>query len=720
MQVQQTDIAGNVSAVASLGAITVDATVAAPGVALDADTGKSGSDGITNNGQVDVTLASDVASWQFSIDGGAHWTAGSGTSFTLSPSVYAAGLVQVQQTDIAGNVSAVASLGAITVDATVAAPGVALDADTGKSGSDGITNNGQVDVTLASDVASWQYSIDGGAHWTAGSGTSFTLLPGVYAAGLVQVQQTDIAGNVSAVASLGAITVDATVAAPGVALDADTGKSGSDGITNNGQVDVTLASDVASWQYSIDGGAHWTAGSGTSFTLSPSVYAAGLVQVQQTDIAGNVSAVASLGAITVDATVAAPGVALDADTGKSGSDGITNNGQVDVTLASDVASWQFSIDGGAHWTAGSGTSFTLSPDVYAAGLVQVQQTDIAGNVSAVASLGAITVDHTAPTATITLSDYALTSGETATLTIKFSEQVTHFDNSDVTYDTGSGVLGTLTSADGGITWTGTFTPADNITDNTNIFTVGTAWQDLAGNAPTAPTNSANYTVNTTSDPNDFDSLVTSYHNTHGTVVGAIVYGTTGQDDFDFGSTNQGQTIYGGAGNDSIDSGNGNDTIYGGSGNDSINGGNGNDTIYGGSGNDTINGGLGSDLIIGGKGGDTLTGGSGADTFKYLFVTDSHPGSGNFDTITDFTHATDHIDFTAISGLNDTNQTVNFQTLTSTPASVAAHTIDIVTSGGNTVIYANATGTSETLAHVDMEIHLNNVTNVSSTDFILHA
>ena len=235
------------------------------------------------------------------------------------------------------------------------------------------------------------------------------------------------------------------------------------------------------------------------------------------------------------------------------------------------------------------------------------------------------MDHTVPTATITLSDYALTSGETATLTIKFSEQVAHFDNSDVTYDTASGVLGTLTSADGGITWTGTFTPADNITDNTNIFTVGTAWQDLAGNAPTAPTNSANYTVNTTGDPNDFDSLVTSYHNTHGTVIGAIVYGTTGADDFDFGSTNQGQTMYGGAGNDAIDGGNGSDTIYGGSGNDTINGNNGADTIYGGSGNDTINGGLGADLIIGGKGGDTLTGGGGPDTFKYLFVTDSQLG-----------------------------------------------------------------------------------------------
>ena len=99
-------------------------------------------------------------------------------------------------------------------------------------------------------MASWQYSTDGGAHWTTGSGTSFTLSPGVYADGAVQVRQTDIAGNLSVAASLGAITVDHTVAPPGVTLDADTGSSGSDGITNNGQVDVTLASDVASWQFS--------------------------------------------------------------------------------------------------------------------------------------------------------------------------------------------------------------------------------------------------------------------------------------------------------------------------------------------------------------------------------------------------------------------------------------------------------------------------------------
>ena len=137
--------------------------------------------------------------------------------------------------------------------------------------------------------------------------------------------------------------------------------------------------------------------------------------------------------------------------------------------------------------------------------------------------------------------------------------------------------------------------------------------------------------------------------------------------------------------------------------------------------DTLIGGShGNNTITGGGGGDTLTGNGANDTFVYKFTTDSQPGAGHFDTITNFTHTSDHFDFSAISGLNSTVQGVTFNSLTAAPDSLAAHTIDIVTSGGNTVIYANASGATETLAHVDMEIHANNATNVHSTDFILHA
>src|SRR5207244_13622263 len=82
-------------------------------------------------------------------------------------------------------------------DQTVTAPSAALHADTGSSASDRITNNGQIDVTLASDMASWQYSTDGGGTWTTGSGTSFTLAPGSQAGKPLNFRHQVIADTVS-------------------------------------------------------------------------------------------------------------------------------------------------------------------------------------------------------------------------------------------------------------------------------------------------------------------------------------------------------------------------------------------------------------------------------------------------------------------------------------------------------------------------------------------
>jgi Ca2+-binding RTX toxin-like protein len=131
------------------------------------------------------------------------------------------------------------------------------------------------------------------------------------------------------------------------------------------------------------------------------------------------------------------------------------------------------------------------------------------------------------------------------------------------------------------------------------------------------------------------------------------------------------------------------------------------TIAGGSGADTIVGGDGADKIIGNGGGDTLTGHGGANTYTYNTTSDSLPGT--YDTITDFLHGQDQIDLSALAGLTAV------VTETSVPAAIAAHTIDIVTTGGNTVIYANTTNDWQTIGATDMEIHLAGVTNVTSSD-----
>ncbi|MDA5565491.1 hypothetical protein PJK54_17715, partial [Cobetia sp. MMG027] len=66
--------------------------------------------------------------------------------------------------------------------------------------------------------------------------------------------------------------------------------------------------------------------------------------------------------------------------------------------------WEVSLDGGTTWDARTGTTFTLDEGVYADGVVQIRQTDLAGNVSDAVNLGAVTVDTTDPTGSIAFVD----------------------------------------------------------------------------------------------------------------------------------------------------------------------------------------------------------------------------------------------------------------------------------------------------------------------------
>jgi Ca2+-binding RTX toxin-like protein len=71
-------------------------------------------------------------------------------------------------------------------------------------------------------------------------------------------------------------------------------------------------------------------------------------------------------------------------------------------------------------------------------------------------------------------------------------------------------------------------------------------------------------------------------------------------------------MIGGAGNDHFQGGRGNDVLVGRGGNDHLEGGRGNDVLLGGSGNDHLDGGRGNDFLKGGSGFDILHGGPGWD------------------------------------------------------------------------------------------------------------
>ena len=238
-----------------------------------------------------------------------------------------------------------------------------------------------------------------------------------------------------------------------------------------------------------------------------------------------------------------------------------------------------------------------------------------------------------------------------------------------------------------------------------------SYTDAAGN--TGAAGSDTVTINTTADPNDFDSQATG-----GELQGNTFFGTPVRDVIL--AINQAQFIYGGAGNDEISGGNSGtgETIWGGSGDDTINGNNGVDILYGGSGIDTIGGGEGGDTIIGGYGADELTGGSGPDIFKYLSVTNSHGnpnGTISYDTISDFSPGNDDIDLTAFGAAFTFFKQ---GALARADSFVAAHTIAWFFDGNQTIVYANPTdgglnGGSSSL----LEIHLTGVSSVNQNDFL---
>jgi hypothetical protein len=78
------------------------------------------------------------------------------------------------------------------------------------------------------------------------------------------------------------------------------------------------------------------------------------------------------------------------------------------------------------------------------------------------------------------------------------------------------------------------------------------------------------------------------------------------------------SVDGVGGNDTINTGSGDDRIEGGTidGDDSISGGGGRDLLFGQTGSDSISGGSGDDVIIGGTGSDYLNGGDGSDLFMH--------------------------------------------------------------------------------------------------------
>ena len=100
-----------------------------------------------------------------------------------------------------------------------------------------------------------------------------------------------------------------------------------------------------------------------------------------------------------------------------------------------------------------------------------------------------------PTAIIDLSTDTLGVGDTMSVHIFFSEAVTGFSNSDLTVP--NGTLSTVSSSDGGVTWTATYTPDPEVIDDTNVISLdNTGYTDTTSNPGAGTASSVNFTINT--------------------------------------------------------------------------------------------------------------------------------------------------------------------------------------------------------------------------------
>lgn len=319
---------------------------------------------------------------------------------------------------------------------TVASPAIpTLLHDTGSIATDGITNDGTLNVNAHTTGGVISYSIDGGKTYATGA-----LPEGVYAAGKISVVETSTNGSVSkATTNTTVITVDKTApaAATKIALDTDTGLA-TDNITSNGKINITGTLEAkAHWEYSVDGGTTFKSvvADATSFVVpaSATAYASNQIQVKQVDLAGNSSAVTKLATVlTVDDNATLPKIALATDTGTVG-DGITTIRTVNVTGLETGATWQYSING-APYVDGTGTTFTLlAGETYNAGKINVRQTDIAGNKS---DAGNNSIDWTIVSPNIAIDSANLTATGTDAVDIyaiasgSFAAKITNFAAGD--------------------------------------------------------------------------------------------------------------------------------------------------------------------------------------------------------------------------------------------------------------------------------------------------
>ncbi len=224
-----------------------------------------------------------------------------------------------------------------------------------------------------------------------------------------------------------------------------------------------------------------------------------------TDAAGNSGGAGTTPALTFDtlAPNAPSAPDLTSDAGASSTDNLTSATTPTFTGTAESGSTVTLFDTDGTTVLGTGTAtggaWSITSSTLAAGAhtITAKASDAAGNTGAESSALTVMINNSLPplSGTISISDSALKSGDTATVTFTFSEAVSGFTTDDLTVQNGS--LSNLSSSDGGVTWTATLTPQGDAEIEGNVIRLELGGvQDSAGNAGTGSASSDRYEIDT--------------------------------------------------------------------------------------------------------------------------------------------------------------------------------------------------------------------------------
>ncbi|NWE72470.1 DUF4347 domain-containing protein, partial [Pseudomonas gingeri] len=483
------------------------------------------SEAVVGFSNADLTIANGTLSAVNTLDGGITWTATFTPSASTTDTTNLITLDNTAYSDTSGNIgtgSTVSNNYSIDTQrptATIVVADPVLTA--GETSLVTITFSEAVTGFTLADLSTSHGSLSGlssadGITWTATFTPGTNTNSATNAITLANTGIADLAGNAGTGSTNSAnFTIDTVLPTASIVVASPALNIGgtslvtitfNEAVTGFSNADLTITNGTLSAVNTNDGGITWTATFTPSTNLTDATNQITLDNSGvQAVVSGNVgigSSASNNFAIDTQRPTATVVVTTDhlgiggtsvvtitfseAVTGLSLADLTTDNGTLSNLSTSDNITYTATLTPVAGITQNNNHIVLDNTGVV----------DIAGNSgSGTSESNSYAIDSQRPTATIVIADPVLTAGETSQVTITFSEAVTGFDNSDLTVP--NGTLSAMTSSDGGITWTATFTPTSNINDTTNLISLNNAgYTDLAGNAGTGSTSSANFTIDT--------------------------------------------------------------------------------------------------------------------------------------------------------------------------------------------------------------------------------